>query len=172
MLVLWSQIVSFRSNAGEGACGAMTLNSLKLRVSFRFFPVGKEIRFLQKIPGLRGQVSNCYVLLWRWRGGNLHVVYSHITSHANTWTFWGSTVFLGSINISKRPSQEWVGSPGDTTGTGCSLPSTATSSQARGHRSSPPDSARCRSLGPRAVWRDASPSRPPWQPDPCTKMGS
>lgn len=42
-LAIWRQIVSFCSNRGERAGGAMMLNSLKLAVSFKFFPVGKEI---------------------------------------------------------------------------------------------------------------------------------
>lgn len=66
------------------------LNSLKLTVSFEFFPVGKEIQFLQKMAGLRGWMSNYQVLPRRQRDGNLHVVYSHITGHDDPLIFWKS----------------------------------------------------------------------------------
>lgn len=85
----------------------MMLNSLKLTVSCKFFPVGKEIWFLQKTAGLRGRVSNYRILLWRERDGNLHTLYSHVP--ANTPTFWKSTaprLTSDAVNISERPCHE------------------------------------------------------------------
>lgn len=148
----------------EGAGGAMMLNSLKLTVSFEFFPVGKEIQFLQKTAGLRGRMSNYQVLPWRQRDGNLHVVYSHTTRHADPRTFWKSAeprLDFGCHSYrSKRPSRERE-LPGERHRVQLPLPPWAPWGF-QGNPSSPQAGV----PGPRAARRKAIPTKCPRQPEP------
>lgn len=143
------------------------LNSLKLTVSFKFFPVGKEIWFLQKTAGLRGRVSHYRVLLWRERDGNLHTVYSHVP--ANTPTFWKSTaprLTSDAANMSKSPSCEREL---------CSPESTAETSQPQwdpgGTPAPHPSCCSAGVPGPRATGWKAIPSKLPRQPEPYLWTG-